>query len=129
MKKEKKNKVGRPRLASTKIKKESILICLFCLVIIAIVVSIELNVLNIYISSDSTVASVYNNGVNQCEINDSNVTCGANVTYATITINGEETKEAYKEYSNISFDFDSYDEIEVCYETNKIDLQCVTKSN
>ena len=129
MKDKKKNKVGRPRLASKKIKKESILVCLFCLIIISVVIILELNTLNLYLNPINNVASVYNNNVNLCRINDDSVSCGTNVIYASIKIDNEEQKEKYKSYSNISFDDVKYNKIEVCYKTNKKDLECISKTS
>lgn len=123
---EKKNKVGRPKLASEKTIKESFWVSLFCLIVIALVVVVEVKSFVLMIDPTVIGVNVYNNDVNICKINGDEVNCGANVTYASVMLGEEQKQEFYKKYSNISFNASSYDEIEVCYETNKNGLECVS---
>lgn len=125
MKKEQKNPVGRPKLADSKTKKESLLICLFVLVVIVIVGIIGYNTLAINFDPKYNVANVYNSNVNKCSVENDKITCGNNVTYMKYKLNKGDYKEISKEDVNISVSVDENDLDNVCYKTNTTDLKCI----
>ena len=67
-KKEEKNKVGRPRLADSKTKKESLLVGLFVLVVIAIVGVIGYNIIMMDFNPKYSVGTVYNDHIRSCVV-------------------------------------------------------------
>ncbi len=124
MKKEEKNKVGRPKLADSKTKIESILICVFVLVIIAIVVLLEYNILTIDFNPQYTVGKIYNDHVNSCVVENGKINCGPNVTYMKYKIDNKDYVEVNKENDSIEVKLDKYNKINVCYKTMQTDLIC-----
>ncbi len=128
MKKERTNKVGRPRLADKKTIKESLFVCLFIIVVLVIIFILGFNTIKLDLEfSSASLYNVYNNDVNLCKINKTKVNCGGNVTYVKYKTNDNSYKEIYKNRSNISFDAESYDNIKVCFKSIKDNLKCVDK--
>lgn len=124
MKKEEKNKVGRPRLADSKTKRESILVSLFVFVVITIVAILGYNILTIDFNPKYTVGTIYNDHVNSCIIKNEKIDCGPNVTYMKYKIDNNDYVEVNKENESIKIKLNKYNKIKVCYKTNKTDLKC-----
>ncbi len=124
MKKEEKNKVGRPRLADSKTKRESILVSLFVFVVITIVAILGYNILTIDFNPKYTVGIIYNDHVNSCIIKNEKIDCGPNVTYMKYKIDNNDYIEVNKENESIKIKLNKYNKIKVCYKTNKADLKC-----
>jgi len=124
VKKEEKNKVGRPRLADNETKKESMLVSLFVFVVITIVAILGYNILTIDFNPKYTVGTIYNDHVNSCVIKDKKIDCGPNVTYMKYKIDNNDYVEVNKENKSINIKLNKYNKINVCYKTNKIDLKC-----
>lgn len=124
MKKEEKNKVGRPRLADSKTKRESILVSLFVFVVITIVAILGYNILTIDFNPKYTVGTIYNDHVNSCIIKNEKIDCGPNVTYMKYKIDNNDYVEVNKKNESIKIKLNKYNKIKVCYKTNKTDLKC-----
>lgn len=124
MKKEEKNKVGRPRLADSKTKRESILVSLFVFVVITIVAILGYNILTIDFNPKYTVGTIYNDHVNSCIIKNEKIDCGPNVTYMKYKTDNNDYVEFNKESESIKIKLNKYNKIKVCYKTNKTDLKC-----
>lgn len=124
MKKEEKNKVGRPRLADSKTKRESILVSLFVFVVITIVAILGYNILTIDFNPKYTVGTIYNDHVNSCIIKNKKIDCGPNVTYMKYKIDNNDYVEVNKKNESIKIKLNKYNKIKVCYKTNKTDLKC-----
>lgn len=123
-KKEDKNKVGRPKLADSKTKKESIFICVFIIVVIVIVVVLGYNILTIDFNPKYNVGTIYNTHVSSCIIEDKKIDCGPNVTYMKYKLNDENWIEVYKDDKSIEVSLNNYNKINACYKTDKTDLIC-----
>ena len=124
IKKDEKKKVGRPKLADSKTKKESIIVCLFITVIIIIVAIIEINTIMIDFNFKYAKATVYNNHINSCIIKNNEIDCGPEVTYMKYKVDNNKYVEIFKQNKSIKVKLKNYKNINVCYKTNKIDLRC-----
>ena len=107
-KKEEKNKVGRPRLADSKTKKESIFVGLFVLVVIAIVGVIGYNIIMMDFNPKYSVGTVYNDHIRSCVVKNKKIDCGL-----------------AKEDESIKVDVKNYKSIDVCYKTKDTDYKCL----
>lgn len=123
MKKIEKNKVGRPKLADSKMKKESILLCLFVLVTLFIFAYLGFRIINISIKPNELVGTVYNDHINSCKTYSNKIDCGPNVSYVKYKINDEDYKEIYKEDKSIEVKINSSDKVKLCYKTNSKDKE------
>lgn len=123
-KKEEKKKVGRPKLADSKTKKESIFVSLFVFVVIIIVAILGFNILTIGFNPKYAVASVHNNHVNSCVVEDNKIDCGPNVTYVKYKIGSGSYTELTKQEKSIEIPLKNEKDVEVCYKTNNMDLRC-----
>lgn len=126
-KKEEKNKVGRPKLADNKLKKESILICAFVIVTLAIFAFLGFNIITISFNSKYLVGTVYNDHVNTCKIENDKIDCGPNVTYMKYSTDGKNYKEVVKEDNSINVKVDNAHNVKVCYKKNNDNdkLNCI----
>lgn len=124
MKKEQKNKVGRPRLADKKLKNESIIVSLIVLVLLVIIAVIGFNILTINYNPKYSVGTIYNTHVNSCVVENNQIKCGPNVTYMKYKLDDGEYEEFNKTNSSITVKLSNYKKINVCYKTDKIDLRC-----
>ena len=120
-----KNKVGRPKLADSKTKKESIFICIFVLIIIGIVAILGYNILTIDFNPKYNVASVYNKNIGSCTINENKIECGPRVTNIKYKIDDNQYVEVSKETSNIEINLPSYKKINLCYKTKNTNYNCI----
>lgn len=123
-KKEEKKKVGRPKLADSKMKKESIYMCIFAFVVMTIVAIIGFNILTIEFNPKYTVGTIYNNHVNSCIIEENKIDCGPAVTYMKYKLDNKEYVEVTKQDKSIEIELDKYKKINFCYKTDKTDLRC-----
>lgn len=123
-KKEEKNKVGRPKLADSKTKKESIFICIFTIVVITIVAILGYNILTIDFNPKYNVGSIYNTHVSSCIIEDKKIDCGPNVTYMKYKLDNEGWIEVSKQDKSIEVALDNNKKVEFCYKTDKTDIKC-----
>lgn len=123
-KKDETKKVGRPKLADVKTKKESIFVCIFVIVITLIVAALGYGILTINISPKYNVGTIYNTHVNSCVIENKKIDCGPNVTYMKYKINDGDYVELKKENGSIEVKLDNYKTIDFCYKTNQTDLRC-----
>ncbi len=126
-KNEEKAKVGRPKLADEKTKKESIIMCLFVFVVVAIIAVIGYNVLTIDFNPKYTVGTVYNNHINSCVLSKNTIDCGSNVIYVEYKTDNSDKISVNKEDKSIEINVDDYKKINVCYKTNTSDLKCIKK--
>ena len=124
IKKEEKNKVGRPKLADDKTKKESLFVCLFVFIVTIIVAVLGYNILTINFNSNDLVGTVYNDHVNSCVVKDGMIDCGPNVTYMKYKLDDQKEVELSKEDESIEVKLGKYKKINVCYKTDKTDLVC-----
>ena len=121
-----KKKVGRPKLADKKLKKESIFVCIFVISITMIVGYLGFKVLTIDFNPKYIVANVNNNHVNSCVIENNKIDCGPNVIYMKYKIGNSDYIEFNKSDKSIEINIENYKDINVCYKTNKTDLICKT---
>ena len=119
-----KSKVGRPKLADKKTKKESLFICLFILVVIVIVAILGYNILTIDFNPKYNSASVYNKNIASCVMEENNIKCGPRVTNMKYKINDGDYTEVSKEKENIKVALPSYEKIKICYKTNDTEFKC-----
>lgn len=123
-KKEEKARVGRPKLADDKMKKESILVSLFVLVVIVIVAIIGYNILTIDFNPKYAVATVYNDHVSSCVVKEDKIDCGPNVTYMKYKTDGNDYVEVVKQDKSINVSLEKNKKVKVCYKTDNTDLRC-----
>lgn len=121
----KKNKVGRPRLADEKTKKESFLLGLFVLIIIIIVGVIEFKAIMMEFSSKYSAGTLYNDHIKSCIIKDENIDCGPLVTNMKYKIDNNNYVEIEKEEKNIKINLKGkkYYKLEICSKTSE-DYSC-----
>lgn len=125
MRKEEKPKVGRPKLADAKTKRESLLVCLFVLIITVMVSVIGYKMLMIDFNPKYLVGTVYNKNVNSCVNENNKIDCGPNVTYLKYKLSDGKYVEVNKQYENIKVDLENNKILELCYKTNTVDVKCV----
>lgn len=123
-KKDEKSKVGRPRLADSETKKESIFVCVFVFVIALIVAALGYGILTINLNPKYNVGTVYNTHVNSCVVENKTIDCGPNVTYMKYKTDASDYTIVTKENGSIEVKLDDYKTIDFCYKTNKTDLRC-----
>lgn len=124
-KKEEKNKVGRPRLADSKTKKESIFVGLFVLVVIAIVGVIGYNIIMMDFNPKYSVGTVYNDHIRSCVVKNKKIDCGPLVTNMKYKLDDNSYVELAKEDESIKVDVKKYKSIDVCYKTKDTDYKCL----
>lgn len=127
-KKIKKGKVGRPKLADLKTKKESIFVSIYVLAITFIFSIIGYNVLTIDFNPKYMVGTVYNEHINSCIINNKSIDCGPNVIYMEYSVDGKEKNVVQKENESIKVKIDDYKKIKICYNTKNTKLECKKKA-
>lgn len=119
-----KNKVGRPKLADDKLKFESILVCIFIIVMCIAIAFASFKVLSIEFVTENLSGSILNDHINSCIINNNKIDCGPNVSYLKYKTGANEYKEVYKEEKPIQVSVDGGDKIDYCYKTEKTNLIC-----
>lgn len=124
-KKEEKNKVGRPRLADSKTKKESIFVGLFVFVVIAIVGVIGYNIIMMDFNPKYSVGTVYNYHIRSCVVKNKKIDCGPLVTNMKYKLDDNSYVELAKEDESIKVDVKKYKSIDVCYKTKDTDYKCL----
>lgn len=124
----KKGKVGRPRLADLKTKRESILVCAYVLIITFIISIIGYNVLMIDFNPKYMVGTIYNDHVNFCVLKDSKIDCGPNVVYMEYSLDNNKKNKVQKEDYSIKVNVGDYKTIKICYNTNNTKLECEKKT-
>lgn len=124
-KKEEKNKVGRPRLADSKTKKESIFVGLFVLIVITIVGVIGYNIIMMEFNPKYNVGTVYNDHIRSCVVKNKKIDCGPLVTNMKYKLDDNSYVELAKEDESIKVDVKNYKSIDVCYKTKDTDYKCL----
>ena len=124
-KKEEKNKVGRPRLADSKTKKESLLVGLFVLAIITIVGVIGYNIIMMEFNPKYNVGTIYNDHIKSCVVKNKKIDCGPLVTNMKYKLDDNSYVELAKEDESIKVDVKNYKSIDVCYKTKDTDYKCL----
>lgn len=124
----KKGKVGRPRLADLKTKRESILVCAYVLIITFIVSIIGYKVLTIDLDPKYMVGTVYNDHVNFCVLKNNEIDCGPNVIYMEYSLDDNKKSEVQKKDCSIKVNVGNYKTIKICYNTNNTKLECEKKT-
>ena len=124
MKKEFKNKVGRPKLADDKLKFESIIVCIFIIVMCIAITFASFKILSIQFGTKDLQGSILNDHINSCVISGNSLDCGPNVIYLKYSINNSDYKEVYKEDKPINVVINNQEIINYCYKTSKTDLIC-----
>ena len=103
-KKEEKNPVGRPKLADSKTKKESLLVGLFVLAIITIVGIIGYNIIMMDFNPKYNVGTVYNDHIKSCVVKNKKIDCGPLVTNMKYKLDDNSYVELTKEDKSIKVD-------------------------
>ena len=124
-KKEEKNKVGRPRLADSKTKKESIFVGLFVLIVITIVGVIGYNIIMMDFNPKYNVGTIYNDHIKSCVVKNKKIDCGPVVTNMKYKLDDNSYVELAKEDESIKVDVKNYKSIDVCYKTKDTDYKCL----
>ena len=124
-KKEEKNPVGRPKLANSKTKKESLLVGLFVLVVIAIVGVIGYNIIMMEFNPKYNVGTIYNDHIKSCVVKNKKIDCGTLVTNMKYKLDDNSYVELTKEDKSIKVDVKNYKSIDVCYKTKDTDYKCL----
>lgn len=124
-KKEEKNKVGRPRLADSKTKKESIFVGLFVLIVITIVGVIGYNIIMMDFNPKYNVGTIYNDHIRSCVVKNKKIDCGPLVTNIKYKLDDNSYVELAKEDESIKVDVKNYKSIDVCYKTKDTDYKCL----
>lgn len=117
MKKINTGKVGRPKLADKRLKKESMIVCVFVLVSISIFAFIGFDILKITFSPNYLVGKIYNDHVSSCVIKKNKIDCGPNVSYMKYSFDNKKYEEYSKVDSSIKVDVSNPKNIKVCYKT------------
>lgn len=127
MKKTVKNKVGRPKLADDKLKRESLIVSVSILLVCTIISVIAYKIITIDFDPKYAVGTIYNTHVTSCIINNNLIDCGPSVTYLKYKIDDNNYIEVNKDYNSIKVSLDNYKKLKYCYKTNKTDLICKVK--
>lgn len=125
-KKKEQRKVGRPKLADDKLKRESIIVCLFMFVTVSIFAFIGYSILTISFNPKYLVGTVYNDHINTCKISKREIDCGPNVSYIKYTTDGNTYKELTKGDKSIKVKLSNAGNVKVCYKiSNNEKLNCI----
>lgn len=124
MKKNVSNKVGRPKLADDKLKKESWIVSISVLCVAIIIAIISYKILTIDFNPKYMVGTIYNTHVNSCIIDNKKIDCGPEVIYLKYKIDDNEYIEINKEYESINVLLKDYKKLSYCYKTKKNELTC-----
>ena len=124
MKKEEKKKVGRPKLADIKLKRESILVILFAIVCVSIIGVFSYKVLKMEFVPSKVEGLVFNKNINTCIFEDNYIKCGPNVTYMKYSNDNKTYKEYKKDITNILVEVSSKENLRVCYKNNSKKTIC-----
>lgn len=123
-KKEEKAKVGRPKLADEKLKRESIIVCVFVLIVVIIIGILAYKTLTIDYDPRYMVGTVYNDHVNACVIKDKTIDCGPNVSYLKYRIGNGEYQEVTKTDTVIKVSVKDVKNVDYCYKTSDGQMKC-----
>lgn len=115
MKKEDKRNVGRPRLADSKLKKESVIVSTIVILLLAIISVFSFNILSMNFNYKDISGSVRNNNLDSCMIKNNLLSCGPNVTHLKYKLDNNDYVEVKKEYRAIKMKLDNYNNITYCY--------------
>ena len=121
----KKDPVGRPKLADSKTKKESLLVGLFVLAIITIVGIIGYNIIMMDFNPKYNVGTVYNDHIKSCVVKNKKIDCGPLVTNMKYKLDDNSYVELTKGDKSIKVDVKNYKSIDVCYKTKDTDFKCL----
>lgn len=124
MKKETKNKVGRPKLADSKLKRESLIVSLSVLFVCVIISAIAYKIITIDFDPKYAVGTIYNTHPTSCIVNNNMIDCGPSVTYLKYKIDDNDYIEVNKDYKSIKVTLNNYKKLKYCYKTNNTDLIC-----
>lgn len=124
MKKEIKNKVGRPRLADDRLKFESIIVCLFVIVMCIALAFVSFKILSIDFNTNRLSGSIINDHINSCILDNNKIDCGPNVTYLKYKVNDGKYIKIEKDNKPINVIINKSDKISFCYKTNNTNLIC-----
>ncbi len=124
MSKIEKNKVGRPKLADKKLKKESIIVVSVVILLMMVTFYCGFKILTFNFDVKKTVGTVYNDHVNSCVIKNNKIDCGPNVVKLKYKINENDYKEIEKEYSSIKVKIEKNINRKFCYQVKDSDYKC-----
>ena len=124
MKKEEKRKVGRPKLADSKLKKESLLVSIGMLVSVTIATLLGIGVLRVEFDPKYTVGTIYNTHVNSCVIENHKISCGPAVIYMKYKVDNGAYTELRKQDKSIKVNLKKFTNIKYCYKTNRSKMVC-----
>lgn len=124
IKKNEKPRVGRPKLADDKTKKESIFVCLFVFIIISVVVIIGYNIIMLDFNPKYNVGSVYNKKASSCAVYHNKIECGQMITAVKYKIDNKSYKEVLKKEDNIIVNISGYKRISICYKIANEEYFC-----
>lgn len=124
MKKEVKNKVGRPKLADAKLKKESLFVVGGMMLSVLIATILGIATLKVDYDPKYYVGTIYNTHVSSCVIEKNKLDCGPNVIYLKYKIDNKNYIELRKKDKSIEVDLGKVKTIKYCYKTNDSNLKC-----
>lgn len=106
-------------------KKESLLVGLFVLVVIAIVGVIGYNIIMMEFNPKYNVGTIYNDHIKSCVVKNKKIDCGPLVTNMKYKLDDNSYVELTKEDKSIKVDVKNYKSIDVCYKTKDTDYKCL----
>ncbi len=124
MSKIEKNKVGRPKLADKKLKKESIIVVSVVILLMIVTFYCGFKILTFNFDVKNTVGTVYNNHINSCIIENDKIDCGPNVVKLKYKINKDDYKEIEKEDSSIKVKIEKSINRKFCYQVKDSEYKC-----
>ncbi len=124
MKKDEKKKVGRPKLADIKLKRESLLVVLFAVVCVSIIGVFSFKVLKMEFAPTKLEGLVLNKNINTCIVEEGYIKCGPNVSYMKYSNDNKNYNEYNKETSNIKVEVENIENLRVCYKSNSEKTIC-----
>ena len=124
MSKIEKNKVGRPKLADKKLKKESIIVVSVVILLMIVTFYCGFKILTFNFDVKNTVGTVFNNHINSCIIENDKIDCGPNVVKLKYKINKDDYKEIEKEDSSIKVKIEKSINRKFCYQVKDSEYKC-----
>ena len=124
MKKEVKNKVGRPKLADAKLKKESLFVAGGMILSVLVATVFGIATLKVEYDPKYYVGTIYNTHVDSCIIEKNTISCGPSVTYLKYKVDNNSYNELRKKDQSIKVKLNKFESLKYCYKTDSSKLKC-----
>ena len=110
-----KRKVGRPKLADNKLKKESIIVSSIISIMVVVIVLLASSILFRNVKFEDISGSVIRKNTDYCEVEDGSIICGPSVTKLTYKVDNNEEVEVSKDINSINVKVGNYNKLTYCY--------------